>query len=315
MHDDRTSAPADAAPWKEPRGPHLPDAFQRIPALAWVFIAVSLARLWMLVDTARLGPAPDPLLVGGAVMNAVSSLAVLLTPAALLICHPDAPRRAPILTIGVVTVAIGELLQALGPGLQPFFDAMAADSELIPVSPAYLAYTAVGSLVALIGLVGVGLGLDRARRLPGLGGKGWTAAVLIFAAFLVVSRLAEAFSVPSPTSSGAYNVYFVVATAIGVATILAWAYLTIVTINGVRAGEEPASGWSLGVLAGVLALLAYVLFTVTSVISAPDLNGMLFLASGLFAVGPASLLLAVAAGLPSLEPRAVDAGDLASVDR
>lgn len=39
-----------------------------------------------------------------------------------------------------------------------------------------------------------------------------------------------------------------------------------------------------------------------------DLNGRLFLASGLFAVGPASLLLAVAAGLPSPGPT-IEAGE------
>jgi hypothetical protein len=135
--------------------------------------------------------------------------------------------------------------------------------------------------------------------------------VLLFAGFLVVSRLAESSSfVPGSADSIAYTMYFWAATGIGVGTIIAWAYLIIVTIRGVSAGEQPTSAWGLGTLAGVMALLAYVLFAAMAVFVTPnvDLNGILFLASGLFAVGPASLLLAVAAGLPSLGP-AIEAGE------
>jgi hypothetical protein len=287
MSDDRAARPLDAARWEEPRGPHLPDVFQRVPALAWVFIAVAAARLWMIVDTASLGPAPPPLLVGGTVTAAVGSLATLLLPAALLIRHPDALRLAPILTVGAVTVAVGEVLEAIEPGFQPFFASASPDSELILVSPIALAYNAVSSLVSLVGLVGIGVGLDRARRRPARAAWRWPAIVLLFAAFLVVSRLAESSRLlPSANDLVSHGAFVVVATGIGIGTILAWAYLTIVAVHGVRAGEEPASGWALGVLAGAFALLAYLPFSVMTVIVAPnvDLNGLLFLASGLFAV-------------------------------
>jgi hypothetical protein len=304
MNDESTAQPPDAVTWEEPRGPHFPDALSRVPQLAWIFIIVAVARLWMLVDTARLGPAPDPLLTGGVVTHAISSLAVLLAPAALFIRLPDALRSVRILAFGLIAVAVAEVFQALGPGLQPFFDSVVADGSA-PVGPLFLAFTAVGALVELIGLVGIGIGFDRARRRPSPGDSGWTKVVLLFAGFLVVTRLAESASlVPGPTDSIAYTMYFWAATGIGVGTIIAWAYLVIVTIRGVTAGEQPTSAWGLGTLAGVMALLAYVLFTVMAVFVTPNvnLNGLLFLASGLFAVGPASLLLAVAAGLPSLGP-------------
>ena len=189
---------------------------------------------------------------------------------------------------------------------------MTADSELTLVAPLYLAYVGASALVGLIGLFGIGMGLARARRRPSRGGLGSTVVVLLAASFLVVSRVAESSSVvPGSPDSMAVTVYNVVATGIGVGTILAWAYLVIVTVNGVRADEAPAIGWRVGVVAGVLGLMAYVLFAVLSVSVGPDTNylGYLLLASTVFALGPASLFMAVVMGLPSLEPVAEAAVD------
>jgi hypothetical protein len=306
MIENESRPPVPATPWEEPRGPHFPDVFARIPALAWIFIVVSVVRLWVLVDTARLGPAPDPLAVGGVVTNAVGSLAVLLAPAALFIRRPKALRRAPLFAFGLMAVAVAELLQALSPGLRPVFDSVTADSELAPVAPLYLAYIGAASLVGLIGLIGVAIGLSRARRRPGRGGMAPTVVVVLAAVFLVVSRVAEASRLlTSSRDSMALTVYNVIATGIGVGTILAWAYLVLVTFKGVRAGETPAIAWRLGVMAGVLGLLAYGLFAVLTISVGPETSyeWFLLLASALFALGPAGLFLAIAAGLASLEPK------------
>jgi hypothetical protein len=304
MIEDESPPSASATPWEEARGPHLPDAFARIPPLAWVFIVLSVARLWVLVDTARLGPDPDPSAVGGVVANAIGSLAVLLTPAALFIRQPAAVQRAPLLAFGLIAMAIADVMQAMSPGIQPFFDAVTGGSELTLVAPLFLAYVGGAALVALIGLIGVGLGLDRARRQPSRRGVVSTVVVLLVAIILLISRVAEAsFLLPSSSDSMPVTVYNLVATGIAIGTILAWAYLVIVTVSGASAGESPALGWRLGVLGGVLGFVAYGMFSVILIVVGPDTGylDILLLASALVALGPASLFLAVAAGLPSLD--------------
>jgi hypothetical protein len=294
MNDDRI------AQLEEPRGPQLPAAFGRIPTLAWIFIVIAVGRLWIVIDAARLGPAPEPLAVAHVVTVAVGSIAVLLLPAALLIRHREAPRRAPILTLGIVLFALGEALQVLSAKLVPLFQSAADDPGPFPVEGAYLAMAVGISALEVMGLVGIGRGLARTRPMSSAGGTAWTTLVLLFAGVLIVSRIADASRfLGSPTMG--YPLYVLASTAVGIGMILAWAYLTTVTLHGVRAGAEPGSGWRLGVLAGGFSLLAYQLFGVISYMApSADLDGTLFLASGLFAIGPALLLLAFAEGLPSI---------------
>jgi hypothetical protein len=305
MRDELTESPRADERLAEPRGPHLPDVFARIPGIAWIFVAVAVARIWILIDTARLGPAPDPLLVANVVTDAIGSLAALLLPAALLIRHPHAPRRAPMLTVGVVLIAVVEVLEALERGLLPLVVSIGGDAELAPtLGPPFLAYTLGVQLVAPVGLAAIGLGLARTRRHQSQGGIGWTVMIVLFSALLVANRLAEAaqyLALGSNTIGGPPYVGSVV--IIGILTILAWAYLTHTAVHGARAHEEPTIGWKLGAVAGGLALVSYQVYSLLTLFVLPgaDLTVLLFLASGLFGAGPLALLLAFAAGLPSLE--------------
>jgi hypothetical protein len=295
-------------PWEEARGPHLPDSLIRIPPLAWVFIVLSTARLWSLIDEARYGSTSDLDIAANVVANAVGEIAVLLTPAVLVIRDRDVAKRAPVLFGGFVLVAIGSLLQAVSLGL---FLLAIDDADSVSASALVLGFTVLVSLIGVVGLFAIGRGLNLARRLPNRGGSRGRTILLIFTAYLVVSRLADAYRTMPSSPDATYAVYSLAAIATSVAGIVAWAYLVVATLNGVRAGETPSRAWRIGVVAGVMALLAYVLFAVLAFIVGPatDYTDILLLASALFSIGPAMLLVAVVAGLPSLEPRAEPAPD------
>lgn len=295
--------------WPDERGPHLPDALGRIPALAWIFMVLAVGRIWLLIDSASLGPAPELVTIASFAAPAISSVAGLLLPAVLLARHPDVARRARTLLIGVIVFAVGEALQVLGERLQPLFVLTPQGDEVPYLFSLAIGYIALASLIGTIGLVGIGLGLARARRFGDRGmPRSVTLLVLLPVALLVASRIVTANQIlpGDPRLTPDAILYASSTVVLGILSILAWAYLALTALRGRVAGEEPPIGWSLGALSAVLALAASEVFAALTMFALPDLSvtGYLLLLSALFALGPLALLAAFAFGLPSLEPAA-----------
>lgn len=312
--DEPTTGPVEepnvSKPWPEARGPHLPDALGRIPGLAWIFIVLGVGRLWLLIDSANLGPAPELLTFASFVTNAIASVAALLLPAVLLIRRPDAPSRARTLLLGAILLAVGEGLEVLGGPLQPIFQELTLEADDVPaLVPVGVVYNALAGLIGTTGLACIGLGLAQARRFEDRGGTRLiTLLVGLVATLLVVSRIVTAPQMlPGPARTTPDVILYVGSSIVlGILSILAWSYLTITALRGVHAHEEPRIGWGLGALSGAVALAASETFGFLTMFVLPDLSvaGYLFLVSALFALGPLALLTAFAFGLPSLEPAA-----------
>ncbi|MDO8484179.1 MAG: hypothetical protein Q7S35_04470 [Candidatus Limnocylindrales bacterium] len=312
---DLVEEPNVSKPWPEARGPHVPDPLGRIPGLAWIFIVLAVGRMWLLIDSASLGPAPEFLTFANFVMGAIASVAALLLPAVLLIRHPDAASRARTLLLGAILFAVGEGLQVLGERLWPFFLGLTPQGDDLPyLFPLAIGYNGLASLIATSALAGIGLGLARARRFGNRGAtRSVTLLVLLPAGLLVVSRIVTANQLlpGEPRLTPDAILYASSTVVLGILSILAWAYLALTALRGRLAGEEPRIGWSLGALSAVLALAASEVFAALAIVALPELSvtGYLFLLSGLFALGPLALLAAFAFGLPSLESAVAPAAE------
>ena len=294
---------------QEPRGPHLPDALAGIPWLAWVFIVLALGEIFWLVDSAALGPAPSFDRVVSFVLAAVSSVAVVLLPAALLIRHPEATSRARTLLFGTVLLAAVEGLQILSQVLQPFLESLIpADPELpFIVPPMVVIYGAMVSLVSSFGLAYIAVGLSQARRWEG--GRGIpTAFVLLVvgAAALGSGIVAIAQIQPGQTQwSPTLALYLGSTVVLRTLFVVAWTAVAVTAGAGARAGEDPNRGWRLAAVGGWMVVGALAIATASGLILDPRIQdwftAIQYSITILFAAGHLGLLVAFFVGLPSLD--------------
>ena len=309
---------------EEPRGPHLPDALAGIPWLAWVFIALAIGEIFWLVDNARLGPSPSVELVVSFVLNASSSVAVVLLPATLLIRHPEAISRARTLLFGTVLFAVVEGLQILSQVLQPFLESLIpADPELPFIVPLVVIYGALVSLVGSFGLAYIAVGLSQARRWEGTRGIP-TAFVLVIvgavglgSGIVAIAQIQLGETPWSPTLA----LYFGSTVILRTLFVVAWAAVAVTVGAGARAGEDPNRGWWLAAVAGWVVVSALAIATVSGLIVDPRIQdwstAIRYTITILFAAGYLGVLAAFVAGLPSLnevEDDAVDEGTAAEDD-
>jgi hypothetical protein len=198
-------------------------------------------------------------------------------------------------------------LLVLADPLQPVFESLTPASQELPfLVPLAATYRALIALVAAFGLAYIALGLSQARRfedttgiLPSLFMP--VAAVLAtVVGVLSVARIDLGDTPMSPTLA----VYLGSSVLLGILRVVVWAHLAAVATRGWRAGEEPAAGWLLALLAAGLVLLALALVNLNAFLDVQDPTiGTLYsyVLSTAYALGHLSLLAAFAVGLPSLD--------------
>ena len=293
---------------EEPRGPHLPDALAGIPWLAWVFIVLALGEIFWLVDNAALGPAPSFEMVVSFVLGAISSVAMVLLPAALLIRHPEATSRARTLLFGTVLLAAVEGLQILSQVLQSFLESLIpADPELPFIMPMVVIYGAMVSLVSSFGLAYIAVGLSQARRWEG--GRGIpTAFVLLVVGVATLGSgiFAIAEIQPSQTPwSPTLALYLGSTVVLRTLFVVASTAVAVTAGAGARAGEDPNRGWRLAAVGGWMVVGALAIATASGLILDPRIQdwftAIQYSITILFAAGHLGLLVAFFVGLPSLD--------------
>ena len=294
----------------EPRGPRLPDALARVPAPAWIFILLAVARLIWFVGETDLGPAPDASRIASFFVALIPAVVAVLLPAALLLRHPDALSRARTLFIGTVLFTIVEGLRVLDGPLQPAFAQLTPGSVETPfLVPLALVYTALAGLLSAFAVANLGLGLAQARRYEDRPGTGPIVMALILIVILVaVAHVVSVGQLPfdqipiTPT----VILYLASSVVLGVVSIAAWGYLATHAIRGARAGEMPESGWMIGafgvcLVIGAFALNAALSFATPTPGSQPFFTTISLVNAGIFALGYLGLLGGLLLGMPSLD--------------
>jgi hypothetical protein len=302
-----------------PRGPHLPDVVMAIPRVALAFILLAAARLAVAVDRADLGMVPQLTTILAYAMGSIAPVVAVLLPAALLIRHPEAARRARTLLAGTVLIAAGELLRALADPLQPVFEQLTPpNAEVGFLIPMAIGYSALVSLVGTFGVANVGLGLARARRYEDRSGTRAIALALALVALLLSAiRIVEVARLPYDQIpiTPAVVAYLGTTVILGILAAVAWTYLAATALRGARAGEEPRSGWVSGALGICFVVVALVVGAGLSLAVAlnpptpdaqPAFTAVGHVMSGVVALGYFLLLAGLAAGLPSLDETARD---------
>ena len=103
MNDQPTGTTIDGTPWEEPRPPHLPDAVSGVSPWAIPFVVLAAIQVlagWL--EWKAQGDLGDPGYGVSIALGIVPAACISLLGAALLIRHPDALRRLPMLVFGVV---------------------------------------------------------------------------------------------------------------------------------------------------------------------------------------------------------------------
>lgn len=305
--DDAEDEAEDAEPSEEARGPRLPDIVGRIPWLAWVFVILGVGYLVWFVRSSNVIANPTAADIVVYALRAIPAMSAILLPAALLARHPDATSRLRTVLFGTILFASVQALLIVAEPLQPIFESTTPASEELPfLVPLAAAYSTLIGLVSAFGLAYIGLGLSQARRYEEVSGILVSLVVPVatvlatIAGVLAVSRLDLGDTPMSPPLA----IYLGSSVVLGILRVTVWAYLAAVTTRGWRAGEEPPSGWLLGVLAAGLVLFALALVNANGLIDVQDdpfvtIYG--YVVAAAYALGHVCLLLAFAVGLPELE--------------
>ena len=286
-------------PFPEARPPHLPDVLTRQSPWMVLFLLIAALVTWRAwTSWGPVAPGEEITSIVRLVTFASSIVAPPLFGVALFARQPDARKSMPMLVFGIGLMAIGVLLTAFG---QPIREFLRGDRDGSAFqSPAETAFLVFSGLIALFGVLYVGVGLASARRAPKSRAERpvaiWLTALTVVSIVLSLRTMAELLS------AGEYPPDVLVSVAIGfvlsIASSLAWLYLTVVIVNGWLAGEAPGRAW---LAAAIGVLLLFVSPLIASVVLAVQTAGSPFLQFFNYMTLAAWLLLLVAfaVGLPS----------------
>lgn len=294
----------------EARPPHLPDVLSGPSLWAWLFVVAALAQVALAWAT---GPSTDPLAGPAAsianVAARIGPIASSLFGAALFIRHPDARQTLPLLVFGVGLFAASALLGAIDGQLGRFLDGLFADDVVeSPVSPALVALSVFGSLIATFAVLYTGAGLTAARRF------GATSAFRLLVVWLsvlaIINVVVSAVSSLSfdPGTSTWFLVLGLVGVVLNLISALAWTYLLAVAIDGWLADERPRVAWGIAAVGAALHLVVALMVGLSAVLGGLAGAGSEVVLAAV-TVGSALawllLLLAFVLGLPSTSAPAV----------
>ena len=279
---------------------------RRWPAIIFVVLAVLDLAWYVYSAGVFVNPTPGDLLVH--LLRVTPGLAAILLPAALIARHPDVAGRFPALLAGAILFAAVQALILIADPLQPLFAALTPPADALPsIVPSAAIYELVVAFVSAAGLGLFGLGLSQARRLPDRGTAGVALLVPIAAVLATVAGVVglSRLDLTVVSVTAGVLIYLVSSVVLGIVRVVAWGFLAAVTIRGWRAGESPLSGWWLAVLGTGLVLLALAMLNVRNLIDVTDATvdevyG--YIEATAYAAGNLCLLVAVAVGLPAIDP-------------
>jgi hypothetical protein len=315
VSNEPTGRTIDGTPWEEPRPPHLPDALTRVSP--WVFPFLLLAGIqvtaaWL--DWAGQGDLRYPNALEFIVWQWLPGVCASLIGAAFFYRHPDAHRRLPMLTMGVVLLAVAALV-AIDPIDQALMNAAPVDEANI--ESAFLwhgIYGAAITVVSIFGLLYVARGLAGARRFVDvMSGRAVGIALIALVAVASVVSLAPYFT--TPDAAELLTPVNVVNLMLAKIDTLAWIYLFVVAFGGWLAGERPRIGWLLVALAAGIEVALQVLIAGTWLTDVSAGGSVVLQIISLAAVTIWVLLLfAFVAGLPFMAPAAEGSESAAMTD-
>jgi hypothetical protein len=267
---ESTVTDRDQPAWEEPRGPHLPDALVRVSPLVWPLLLLAALTVWVHVERARAPGVFVPGDFGFAVVAAVAPLTASLLGVALLLRHPDVGSRWPMLVVGVLLLAAGQVLELTAPVVRPWLEGLAPGDpgQLLP-GPLPVALSTLQTLVEALalfsiarGLGQVGLAVDRFRDrgVIALGlGLGLVPPVVSLVTVIVGW---EDFSTQLP--------YVALALVAQTLVWLATAWLAVVLVVGARARKRPVAGWWAGAVGMGLRMVATAVIGVIGLVQLAD---------------------------------------------
>ena len=302
MHDEPEAATTvELPPWPEARPPHLPDALTSLSP--WVIGFLLLAGLQVFAgwrEWVAEGDLRDGSTIAFIIQARLPGVCVALLAAALFSRHPDAHRRLPMLTFGVVLLNVAPLMGLATNALNTVFVAAAeAGDEGSSVVTVGIYGGAIIVLVSF-GVVFLARGLAMTRRgADVVSGRVLGIAMIALVAVGSVLSLIPFFSQPDTASLlSPFNVVFFVLAKLN---NLAWAYLFVIAFGGWLAGEQPRIGWLLAALAAGLDVALLLLLGLAGLVDiARAGQAVLEIIGWLGVANWVLLLLAFAVGLPSV---------------
>jgi hypothetical protein len=243
------------------------------------------------------------------VFELMPAVVAILLPAVLLIRHPDAARRAPILLFGTLLYAAVQGLVILNAQLEDIFATLTPpDADLPFLVPSATVFNVFLSLVTAFGVGYLAVGLANARQNEDVGR--WVGAVTaalvpvatVFATIVGIVAVAQIDLGDTPMSPTLF-LYLATSVVLGIIRMAVWAYLLAVATRGAAALEGPRLGWGLAAVAAGLVIVALALVNLGGVISLadPSVNSVYGYAIVLaYGLGHIALFAAFAIGLPAL---------------
>lgn len=325
--DEHGGRTIEGTPWEEARGPHLPDPLTRgaarIPRTSWVWIAMAaFVGVWHVLRWGYDPSQPGAFLI--ILLGIVPVVAPFLFGAALFGRHRDAWSRHRTVAIAVALLSLSGVV-AMIPALA-WSVTLSVDPEADFTTTIWQLGGLTSGTVALVGVVALARGLSGARlhqgvRRPTIGiGLIWAVAIVLAVGSVYVSI---GFFWPSPLGDADLwtQAVAVVSSLVGVATVLAWAYLATVTLSGRAARERPIGAWRFAAIGPLAILASYAVLTGTySIIllvlgTTNDgnlLSSISLGATGATAMGYLALIAAFVSGLPSDDEGADNLGGRAT---
>ena len=315
----------DGTPWEEPRPPHLPDPLtgsaRRVPAAAWIFIAVAVALLvWDLRDIATVWKDGSTLGVLSLLSGTIPAVATCLFGAALFIRHPSARRTDPLIVFGIALLVIGTCWPVLRTILTAVFSSSDQDGAPFSFTPLGVEIGIFVGFLLAIGVVYVARGLLDARARDDDSGVRRRSLILVATvAVILITYLSQTYRYWTDGSVDQTDPWVIVeivsSLLVGVIGLLAWAYLAATSWTGSASGERPPRAWQFAAWgAGLLVLkllLTSVWYWVLTINPPTDsTNELLFwpyrVIGYITALGYVLLLVAFALGLPGIDELATD---------
>jgi hypothetical protein len=279
--------------------------------VAWLFVALALARLAWGLREAGFGGAIDPWQVGQVLLFELPSVISILLVAALLARHRDAPSRMRMLVVGMLALAAVEGLRVLSSPLEPIFEQLTPGDQTVTfLVPSALVYQVGINLLNAGAVAAIALGLVRARRFENRSSSWPVAAVLAGLVVIVaVTGIVSISRLPAEQLplTGTVVAYIVSTVVLNVLSAMAFGYLAATTTAGARSGEDPWLAWCVAaagswLVIGSLATLGLVGLVGASPATADLMNNVVRVISAIFSLGFVGLLLGFALGLPALDP-------------
>ncbi len=323
--NEPTGSRVDGTAWEEARPPHLPDRLTRLSPWVFLFVLTALFHVWFAWREWSIGGVlADPSSLGSIIWSRITAIVTSLLGAALFIRHPDATRRLPLVVVGVVLVALEQLMTTGSESLQEVFARLTPPGDdPLPFVPAAAFFSVVTSLVGVVAVLCIARGIASARRFEDVIRFRRLAIVLVLVSILGVAASLVSLGETTFESSMWTSPLVAIGITMSLMVALAWAYLLVVSLRGFVARDEPRVGWGLVALAATLFVVIRLAFNVVGF--AFNVGGavsvlqsvaeiVLILAGYGSVLGWILLLLAFALGLPSTKPVVESASDI-TVDR